>query len=298
VRNGQQAVERFVSERPDLVLLDVAMTDGDGFDTAAEIRAICDGVEDWTPIVLMGATPTDADLVRSIDAGADDYLEKPVRPMVLRAKLSAMQRIGRMRQRLDTANRALHRLSMQDGLTGIANRRCFESRLQEEWQRAGRTGGPLALVLCDIDRFKDFNDRYGHVAGDDALRRVARCLESTVTRAADLVARYGGEEFAVLLPETGLDDAAILAESVRRNVAELGITHAGSGVAPHLTVSLGVSAALAWPSLRVPAQLADTADRMLYRSKQAGRNRVSVATDVLEGTREQRDLAHLLGSGA
>ncbi len=174
---------------------------------------------------------------------------------------------------LGRANAELERQSLADGLTRIANRRHFDSRLDVEWRRAARAGEPLALVLADLDHFKPYNDAHGHVAGDESLRTVAASLVAAVQRAEDLVARYGGEEFAILLPGIGLDEAGELAERLRAQVEALALAHDRS---PHgrVTLSLGVAAVVPDPSSR-PETLIEAADRALYRAKNAGRNRVS-----------------------
>ncbi|MBS3809764.1 MAG: diguanylate cyclase, partial [Desulfobacterales bacterium] len=167
----------------------------------------------------------------------------------------------------------LERLSYQDGLTGVANRRLFEQTLDREWQRLARSKSPLALILLDIDYFKAFNDRYGHQKGDECLRQVARCIDGLLKRPADLVARYGGEEFALILPETGANGARAVAEKIRSEIQALGIAHASSPVAEQLTVSLGV----AWfvpTTSSAPEDLVAAADEALYQAKSDGRNRV------------------------
>jgi diguanylate cyclase (GGDEF)-like protein/PAS domain S-box-containing protein len=178
----------------------------------------------------------------------------------------------RNNQELTTANEELLRVSMLDGLTGIANRRSFDDYLLREWGRAVRNGYSIALILADIDHFKDFNDCYGHQAGDDSLRRVARTLAGEARRPADLVARYGGEELAAILPETTLEGALQIAEKMRRAVERLAIPHSASS-SRVLTLSFGVAALV--PAQDVdPAQIIQAADRALYEAKAKGRNRV------------------------
>lgn len=172
-------------------------------------------------------------------------------------------------------SRQLQEQSILDGLTGIPNRRYFEEYLNLEWRRARRNGRPLSLVMVDIDAFKAYNDNYGHLSGDDCLRQVAMSLNQGLKRPADLAARYGGEEFAVLLPETELEGAAILAEDLRSRVQGLGITHQFSPVSDCITISLGVAAIIPGKT-NLAKNLVDRADKALYRAKNYGRNRVSV----------------------
>jgi diguanylate cyclase (GGDEF)-like protein len=182
------------------------------------------------------------------------------------------QQLARVADELTAANLSLERLSQHDSLTGIANRRLFDSHLALQINIARRTGGALALILCDVDSFKAFNDRYGHVAGDECLRRIAEALRSCCQRPADLVARYGGEEFAVLLPGTDLAGAAKIAEAARQAVAHLRIPHATSRAGAFVSIS-GGAAALDHATVTTSQQLVDAADRNLYRAKELGRNR-------------------------
>lgn len=171
------------------------------------------------------------------------------------------------------AQAALERLAMHDGLTGLANRRCFDDTVQAEWQRAQRQQLPLSLLMVDVDNFKQYNDSHGHMKGDDCLRRVAGAVASEM-RSNDLVARYGGEEFAVILPNQSLKGAAIVAERIRHRVERLRLPrdHAGE---PCVTVSIGAATALPGPGTEL-AQLIQTADSALYRAKHLGRNRISL----------------------
>jgi diguanylate cyclase (GGDEF)-like protein len=180
------------------------------------------------------------------------------------------------RRQLEHRNRDLERISALDTLTQIANRRRFDAVLRQEWRRSARDDSPLSLVFCDIDYFKRFNDTYGHQAGDECLVRVAQAMEETLNRPADLVARYGGEEFIALLVDTGLEGARMLAERMRSRVETLKVEHRASGVASHLTVSLGVASVVPKPAVR-PEDLVDLADRALYAAKEGGRNRVITA---------------------
>ena len=281
---GAKGIELFVQERPDLVLLDILMPDIDGFEVARQIRQL-EAPSDWTPIIFLSSLSKDRDIEMGIAAGGDDYLLKPISEIVLAAKIRAMQRIIQMRQsllvltrKLDAANQELRRLSSLDGLTGIANRRHFDEVLMREWRRAMRNGEEVAVLMCDIDYFKPFNDSYGHQVGDECLKAVAHILQSQLRRPGDLVARYGGEEFAVVLPDTDVAGALQVAENLRAAVEALRITHRYSAAANVVTISVGVST---YQPRRGDAQwsaLLKAADEALYRSKQAGRNRVSLST--------------------
>ncbi len=175
---------------------------------------------------------------------------------------------------LEEANATLEALSNTDGLTGIANRRAFDCRLDQEWRRGQRTGRPLALLMLDLDNFKHYNDRYGHLSGDRCLRAVAGILARAGRRADEIAARYGGEEFVVLLPETACDEAVGVAQLIQKAIWALALPHEGT-VPAIVTVSLGVSALIPSP-LRVSEDLVRMADAGLYRAKHAGRNRVEI----------------------
>lgn len=174
---------------------------------------------------------------------------------------------------LAQANVALSHMARVDGLTQIPNRRAFDEMLAREWGRLAREDSPLTLILCDIDYFKQYNDQYGHQAGDDCLRRVAQALASCAQRTADLVARYGGEEFVLLLPQTPLEGALMVAENVRRTVEQLALQHSRSAVKPIVTLSLGVATVI--PAQHMEADiLIEMADQALYQAKKTGRNKV------------------------
>lgn len=169
---------------------------------------------------------------------------------------------------------ALQRLATKDGLTGIANRRCFDEALVAEWHRAQRDQTSLALLLVDVDHFKRYNDSYGHQKGDDCLKKVAGAMQEKIFRPADLLARYGGEEFVVLMPNTDLRGAHKVAERIQQYVHGLAIPHESSEINGLVSISVGVSATVPAPQLSAE-QLLAAADSALYAAKHAGRNRVS-----------------------
>ncbi|MDX5379150.1 MAG: sensor domain-containing diguanylate cyclase [Halomonas sp.] len=175
-------------------------------------------------------------------------------------------------EKLLRLQRELEELSYQDGLTGVANRRLLDSSLEAEWASARRNGHPLSFIMLDIDCFKQYNDHYGHLAGDDCLRRIAHILGSSILRPRDLLARFGGEEFALVLPETDLEAAREVAERCRAAISDAAIPHRASDISHLVTVSMGV--ATATPVSGTPASLIEQADRRLYRAKQDGRDRI------------------------
>jgi diguanylate cyclase (GGDEF)-like protein/PAS domain S-box-containing protein len=177
------------------------------------------------------------------------------------------------KRELEAANRELQRLVSLDGLTQIANRRCFDKTLKLEWQRMGREKQSLSLILCDIDFFKLYNDTYGHQAGDECLKKVAEILKMSAQRGGDLAARYGGEEFALILPETDVRGAMQVAESIRRNLREAAIPHAASKVSNFVTASIGTASIVPRTGLSIK-ELIEQADRALYQAKLEGRDRI------------------------
>ncbi|MDB9373782.1 diguanylate cyclase domain-containing protein [Nodularia sphaerocarpa] len=173
---------------------------------------------------------------------------------------------------LQDANQKLEKLVNIDGLTQVANRRCFDTRLQAEWKRLAREQQPLSLILFDVDKFKPYNDYYGHLAGDDCLIRIAQRVQEVVRRPADLLARYGGEEFIVLLPNTDIEGVIKIAQRIQQIIHEQALPHAKSNVADIVTVSLGISSVI--PSFKVrPDTLIADADKALYDAKEQGRDR-------------------------
>jgi diguanylate cyclase (GGDEF)-like protein len=278
--SGERAIALYMEERPSIVLLDVNMPGIDGYETARRIRAA--EPDEWVPIIFLSANESDQDFTKAIESGGDDYLVKPVGRIVLAAKIRALQRLEQMRRKLfelsnelTESNRRLEQLSQSDGLTGVANRRYFDSFLQQHVALAARQKTNLSLVLCDVDSFKAYNDHYGHLAGDECLRKVAAILSHCCNRSTDLVARYGGEEFALVLPDTHRTGAAQHVRTIRQALAEAAIEHTHSVVSPFVTVSIGITAFTPGKDVR-PEDLIARADEALYRAKETGRNRYVV----------------------
>jgi diguanylate cyclase (GGDEF)-like protein/PAS domain S-box-containing protein len=174
------------------------------------------------------------------------------------------------------AEMTLQNLATKDSLTGLANRRSLDEKLQLEWKCNQRCKSSLAFILADVDHFKNYNDHYGHQKGDDCLRAVAGAIGATVFRPADMTARYGGEEFAVVMPNTDLAGAKAVAERIREAIVNLALAHCASPTAPHVTLSMGVSVTVPDAGSSVESLIA-AADAALYQAKHAGRNRVGLA---------------------
>jgi diguanylate cyclase (GGDEF)-like protein len=219
--------------------------------------------------------------VAGFELGAADFIAKPVSPPLVLARVKAQLRFKHMADEM-------RRIAMVDGLSGVANRRCFDETFSREWQRSRRRAQPISLLFVDIDHFKQFNDHYGHPAGDACLRAVAQALVIAGLRPADQVARYGGEEFVVLLPETARAGAEHMAHRVLDAIEALAIPHRASATALHVTVSVGVACydhdSNGWIEASADSRFLSTqhahvsagellvaADNALYAAKHAGR---------------------------
>ncbi|MGN7612491.1 diguanylate cyclase [Magnetococcales bacterium HHB-1] len=260
--NGQDALYVSQQQKPDLILLDILMPEMDGFEVCQKLKK--NPLTREIPVIFVTSMSEEQDEAKGFDLGAVDYIQKPIRPAIVKARVKTHLELKQQRD-------VLERLSTLDGLTGIANRRQFDKMLEQEWRRAIRTKGMLSLVMMDIDFFKKYNDHYGHSGGDHCLRQVAQTLEKSLDRVSDSVSRYGGEEFACILPETPLAGAVLVAEKLRLAVLKMDIPHRGSLVADQVTMSMGIHAMIPTPE-SAPQTLIDKADAMLYRAKEAGRN--------------------------
>ncbi len=266
---GEIALELFDQEHIDLVLMDIELPGIDGFEVTRRMRARL--ANEWLPIVFLSSNSSDQHFVKGIKAGGDAYLAKPVNGPVLQSMVQAMGRIASIQEQLQKVNEELSRLAHVDALTELTNRRGFIMNYGREWGRASREGSTLSVVMIDIDSFKAYNDNYGHVDGDDCLRRVAQAMGSCILRPADVVARYGGEEFIVLLPNTSIEGAMLVAERLRKVVNDEAIPHAHALVGNTVSVSLGVAEKTEG---QTPDGLLEAADKNLYKAKEGGRNQV------------------------
>lgn len=261
---GEQAIEVCKSLLPDLILLDVVMEGMDGHEVCRRLKA--DPLTQDIPIIFLSANGEEDDEAIGLELGAVDYIGKPFNPMIVRARVKTHLTLKRQGDYLRS-------MAMLDGLTGVANRRKLEARLEAAWSQACRDNGPLSLIMIDVDYFKKYNDHYGHQSGDQCLRRLAMALAATLKRPYDLLARYGGEEFACLLPDTDLAGAERVAQKMLAAVAELRIEHLASEVGPQVSLSLGVATVQASARL-TPQELLRCADEQLYLAKAGGRARV------------------------
>ncbi len=269
--SGAAGLAQAIASPPDLILLDVMMPDMDGYETCSRLRA--EPLTHDIPIIFITAQNSAEDETRGLDAGAVDFISKPVNPTVLRARMRTHLTLKRLTDQLRS-------MAFVDGLTGIANRRRLDETLDLEWRSCQRTGAPLALAMMDIDHFKCLNDTYGHRAGDLCLVTVASTLKAGLGRSHDLIARYGGEEFLCLCPGTDLAGMRVKAEELRQAIQALGIPNEGASAAPVVTISVGVAATIPTADIS-PYQVVTMADHQLYEAKHAGRNRVCGSAGTL-----------------
>lgn len=288
--DGELALVSIDKDLPDLVLLDINMPNIDGFEVCRRLKA-----SDRTreiPVIFISARDEVLDKVQAFSVGAVDYITKPFQIAEVLARVDNQITLRKLQKQLQEqnellkkeishrilaeamlqeANVQLERLVNLDGLTKLANRRCFDEYLEQEWQRLAREQQSLALIMCDIDFFKNYNDSYGHIVGDDCLKKVSALIQQSVRRPADLAARYGGEEFVVVLPNTDVEGAMAVAEIIRQKLRELAIPHQDSAVSQYVTLSMGVTSLI--PKLDSnPSVLLTAADYALYRAKELGRN--------------------------
>ncbi len=288
--SGNEALGKLLMHDFALVLLDVQMPEMDGFETAELMR----GSERTKriPIIFVTALSDEQiSIFKGYELGAVDYLFKPIDPYIIKSKVKVFIELYKQKKQLESqamqleeklnelialreANFKLESLTNLDPLTGIANRRSFDQYLGMMWGNSLREKGYISVIMIDIDNFKAYNDNYGHLQGDECLKRVAQVLVSSLKRPLDFVARYGGEEFIAVLPNTDTEGAVALAEVLRYNIELLNIPHEFSKTARSVTISLGVASIVPTAILNI-IELIQHADQALYKSKQQGRNQVS-----------------------
>jgi len=283
-----QAVQQAMRIKPTVILQDLIMPGLDGLTLVREYRS--NPATQDIPIIVLSTKEDPLVKRAAFAAGANDYLVKLPDTIELvariryhsRSYLTLLQRDEAYRalrvsqQQLLDSNLMLQRLMNSDGLTGLSNRRHFDEYLELEWRRAMREQQQLSLLMIDVDYFKAYNDTFGHLAGDEALRRVAEAIRGSCSRPSDLPARYGGEEFALVLPNTSPGGARLVAEKLRQSVLGLAIEHTAPAAGSYLTVSVGLATQVP-PIGSHCRQLISAADKGLYQAKNGGRNQVGVA---------------------
>jgi two-component system chemotaxis response regulator CheY len=277
--DGQAALELYRNTPGvDLVISDWMMPGIDGPALCRLIRE--DGSDGYTYFIFLTALGDKGHMLAGLAAGADDYLSKPLDSEELQLRLASAFRVTQLHRRLASQNEQLEKLnerlfeeSREDPLTHLGNRLRLEEDLDVLQARSHRYGHNYAVVLCDVDLFKEYNDRYGHPAGDRVLEKVAGVIRGS-RRGGDTAYRYGGEEFLIVLPEQSLQSAASTADNLRNTIERLQIPHEANAPAKIVTISAGVAALVSGAS-KSTGELLDQADAALYRAKEAGRNRVA-----------------------
>lgn len=271
--------------RPDLIVWDVSV-DRSSLELCKKIKDMhnyCD-----VPIIVLSNSSTPEEFQTAFTYGVTDYVEKPMRTYELltrvRSALKMKFEIDRRKSRerelvestrqLSDLNTVLNRLSLIDALTSVPNRRCFDQSIEQEYKLSIRNKTPISLIMLDIDYFKNYNDAYGHQAGDLCLQKVAQCLTGCLRRPSDLVARYGGEEFAVILPDTDAKGVAFIAAKIKTAIEGLCIPHGLSEVEDRITLSQGCATYDSLEGTSVES-LIESADKALYDAKKQGRNRIT-----------------------
>ncbi|OAJ95738.1 GGDEF domain-containing response regulator [Vibrio bivalvicida] len=280
--SGEEALALYPQLEPDLVLLDISMPQMNGFIVSSKIREF---YPDWVPIIFLSSHDEPTMIASAIEAGGDDYLIKPVDKIVLNSKLIAMQRIAFMRRELKQktvalakANEELAKLAQEDGLTKVKNRRYIDEKLAEMISLHGRHELPLSIIMLDVDRFKLYNDNYGHIEGDKCLVEIAAILNRLFSRSGETVGRYGGEEFVIILGYTDFETAMNNAQRIKSTLEDASLPHEYSDVSSVVTVSQGVLQFV--PSGRESIeQVYERVDERLYQAKENGRNQF-VAVDL------------------
>ncbi|GAC35179.1 two-component system, cell cycle response regulator [Paraglaciecola polaris LMG 21857] len=261
VTSGTEAIDFCLRTPPELVLMDMDMPGVDGLAACLALKE-CSETKDIPVMFITGHGDSGAE-DRCWNAGGVDFLTKPVNVNTLKHRIKS-------HLALKLVTDELRRMAYQDGLTQVSNRRYFDEYLARQKKLNQRSGHSLALLMFDIDFFKSFNDHYGHLAGDDCLKLVAKALTDSVVRPADFVARFGGEEFTIVLPDTDLSGAISVAEKIQTEIAMLEVNHIGS---PFGMVTGSIGIAVSDNTSAEQGDLVDSADKRLYLAKTTGRNK-------------------------
>ncbi|MBP2633045.1 MAG: diguanylate cyclase response regulator [Firmicutes bacterium] len=264
VTSGKECLEYVEHKKVDLILLDIVMPEMDGYEVCQKLKS--NAATKKIPVVFLSIKGEIEDEIRGLELGAIDYIIKPACASIIKARI-------KNHLALKKYNDLLEKLSYIDELTGLFNRRYLDEVLKKEWRCALRTGEILSVLLIDIDFFKDYNDCYGHLAGDVCLQKVATVLKNSVIRSSDIVTRYGGEEFIIILPATSQNGAINVAKRLQAQLALLQIVHQGSDVSEYVTLSVGSASAIAKDFINEKGIL-EMADFALYQAKNQGRNRI------------------------
>jgi len=273
-RNGTHALLAVDAFKPDVILLDVMMPEMDGFECCRRLKQ--DEATRDIPVVMVSSNTDSFDKIKGLETGAADYVTKPFDYGELLARVATQVKMKHLLDELENKNTRLEEMVKKDSLTNLYNHRHFHESMNIAFDECMQRSAPLSCIVCDIDHFKKINDTYGHQAGDSILQSLALLFLSRI-RTGDVASRYGGEEFAFILPDTGISEAAVLAEKIRHDVACASFDVADTDIS--ITISMGVAAVPAGP-VTTHTELIRLADDALYTAKQTGRNKVVLSTDA------------------
>ena len=271
-RTGEEVFDRIKDNQPDLILLDIMLPGMSGFDVLHHLKEIPETRS--IPVIFISGLNSEGDEEKGLLMGAVDYIIKPFKAAIILARVNTHLQIVRQ-------IRMIERIGMVDALTDIPNRRCFDDRISIEWRRCLRTGSSLSLLMLDVDKFKNYNDTWGHPQGDVLLKSLSHIFVASARRPGDLAARIGGEEFSVLLPDTNIDAAIRVAEDIRSQVEHLRIPTADGVTITTITVSIGVGSCVPDKNVQISDFISET-DKKLYRAKELGRNRVCDSLEITD----------------
>ncbi|MCL2230731.1 MAG: diguanylate cyclase [Treponema sp.] len=266
--DGVTALEAAVKHIPDIILLDILMPDMSGFEVLIKLKNAAETMN--IPVIFITGLNNATDEEKGLSLGAVDYITKPFNQTIVKARIKAQLKMAHY-------IKTIEKLCMLDALTGLPNRRGFDTRIEAEWGRAFREKKPLGLIMLDIDNFKIYNDTYGHPQGDNLLQAIAEILNRTLNRSCDIAVRWGGEEFCILLPDTDLTGTYNIAEQIRTNVMETAVT-CPTGKSPNLTVSLGACSKIPGENDLVTDYISEV-DKLMYAAKKRGKNNTCTPED-------------------
>lgn len=263
-KSGNSAIKRANADKPDLILLDLILPDMTGFEVLSELKQ--SSITCNIPVIIISGLDSVKDEEKGFLLGAVDYIKKPFQASIVKARVETHLKIIKQM-------RIIERLGFIDVLTDIQNRRSFDHQINSEWGKAVREKTPISMLMIDIDKFKVYNDKYGHQQGDVLLKIIAKIFVSTVNRITDLVFRWGGEEFVILIPNTNMEDALSIAEKIRSNVESACVPCINGEYLTNVTISIGAVSSIPSYDYQI-SDFISKADNALYDAKRSGRNRV------------------------
>jgi len=264
-KDGEQALKRAFSDTPpDLILLDIVMPDLDGYEVCKRLKNQEETKD--IPVIFVTSISEVMEESKGFELGAVDYIRKPFHSPIIKARVRA-------HICLKIKSDLLEQLASLDGLTNIANRRKFDEVIDNEWKRAHRYNSLLSVIMIDVDKFKQYNDNYGHATGDICLQKIAKALKGCIKRPYDFLARYGGEEFIMVLPDIDSQGAKQVGTNAKQAIEDLNIPHEFSDVADHVTISMGIATMRPGNGIESCIKVVKAADKLLYTAKETGRNR-------------------------